>query len=127
MWNQWCWKSLFVNLFQHSKRSREGEDTSVTDKIIRFTHPKYPIGIYDTPGFENEKTVIRVKKLLEKYNKILRDERKKINNLIIYFIPYANRIILDIEKTILNYLVTLDCEIIFVINKVVDDLNGDNF
>lgn len=119
-------KSSFVNMFQHSKRSREGEGTSVTDKIIRFTHPKYQIGIYDTPGFENEKTVIRVKELLEKYNKILKDERKKIN-LIIYFIPYSNRIILDMEKTILDYLVTLDCEIIFVINKVVDSLNGDNF
>jgi GTPase Era involved in 16S rRNA processing len=67
-----------------------------------------------------------VKELLEKYNKILKDERKKIN-LIIYFIPYSNRIILDMEKTILDYLVTLDCEIIFVINKVVDSLNRDNF
>lgn len=119
-------KSTFVNMFQKSKRSKEGEGSSITDKIIRFTHPKYPIGIYDTPGFENESTVVNVKILLEKYNKILRDERKKIN-LILYFLPYSNRIILDMEKIILDYLVTLGCEIIFVINKVVDDLNGENF
>ena len=119
-------KSTFVNMFQHSKRSKEGEGNSVTDKIIRFTHPKYPIGVYDTPGFENEQTVNKVKELLEKYNKILKDERKKIN-LVLYFLPYSDRIFLEMEKTILNYLVKLDCYIIFVINKVVDDLNGDDY
>lgn len=31
------------------------------------------------------------------------------------------------EKIILEYLFTLDCEIIFVINKVVDDINSDNY
>lgn len=119
-------KSTFINMFQKSKRSKEGEGSSITDKIIRFTHPKYPIGIYDTPGFENQTTVVNVKNLLEKYNKILRDERKKIN-LILYFLPYTNRIVLDMEKVILDYLVTLDCEIIFVINKVIDDLDGENY
>ena len=31
------------------------------------------------------------------------------------------------EKVILDYLVTLDCEIIFIINRVTDDLNSDNY
>lgn len=119
-------KSTFINMFQHSKRSKEGEGNSVTDKIIRFTHPKYPIGIYDTPGFENEATVTKVRELLKNYNEILRDERKKIN-LILYFLPYTERLILEMEKTILDYLFGLDCEIIFVINKVVDDRNGENY
>lgn len=119
-------KSTFINMFLHSKRSKEGEGNSVTDKIIRFTHPKYPIGIYDTPGFENEETVIKVRELLKNYNEILRDERKKIN-LILYFLPYTDRLILDIEKPMLDYLCGLDCEIIFVINKVDDDLNEDNY
>ena len=119
-------KSSFINMLQHSKRSKEGEGNSVTDKIIRFTHPKYPIGVYDTPGFENEATVIKVKKLLEEYNINLRDERKKIN-LVLYFLPYTDRLILEMEKTILDYLFKLDCEIIFVINKVVDDIKSDNY
>ena len=119
-------KSTFINMFLHSKRSKEGEGNSVTDKIIRFTHPKFPIGIYDTPGFENEATVIKIRELLKNYNEVLRDERKKIN-LILYFLPYTDRLILDMEKTILEYLCGLDCEIIFVINKVGDDINGENF
>jgi GTP-binding protein EngB required for normal cell division len=119
-------KSTFVNMFQKCKRSKEGEGNSVTDKIIRFTHPEYPIGIYDTPGFENETTVIKVRNLLENYNKILLDERKKIN-LILYFLPYSNRTVYEMEKVILDYLVTLDCEIIFIINRVTDDLKSDNY
>ena len=51
-----------------SKRSKESEGNSITDKFIRFTHPEYQIRIYDIPGFENESTVLKVKKLLEKYN-----------------------------------------------------------
>ena len=70
-------KSTFIYIFLHSKRSKEGELNSVTDKIIRFTHPKYPILIYDTPGFENDETVINVRELLKNYNEILRDERKR--------------------------------------------------
>jgi hypothetical protein len=31
------------------------------------------------------------------------------------------------EKTVLDYLFKLDCEIIFVINKVVDDIKSDNY
>lgn len=31
------------------------------------------------------------------------------------------------EKTILDYLLKLDCEIIFVINKVVDNIKSDNY
>ena len=69
---------------------------------------------------------MKVKELLEKYNKILKDERKKIN-LILYFLPYNDRIILEMEKIILNYIVHLDCEIIFVINKVKDDIESDDF
>ena len=119
-------KSSFINIFLHSKRSKEGEGNSVTDKIIRFTHPKFPIGIYDTPGFEDEVTVIKVKELLKNYNEILRDERKKVN-LILYFLPYTDRLILDMERPILDYLFGLDCEIIFVINKVKDDLNEEDY
>ena len=119
-------KSTFINMFLHSKRSKEGEGNSVTDKIIRFTHPKFPIGIYDTPGFENEATVNKVRKLLQNYNEILRDERKKIN-LILYFLPYNDRIILEMERKILDYLFELECEIIFIINKVEDDIDDDNF
>jgi hypothetical protein len=44
---------------------------------LRFTHPKYLVGVYDTTGFENEVTVIKVKKLLEEQNITLCDERKK--------------------------------------------------
>ena len=47
-------------------------------------------------------------------------KEKKIN-LVLYFLPYTDRLILEMEKTVLDYLFKLDCEIIFVINKVVDD------
>ena len=82
-------------MFQKPKRSKEIEGNSITDKNMRSTHPEYQDGIYDILGFQNESTVIKVKDLLEKYNKIILS--KKIN-LKLYFLIYKNRLILDIEK-----------------------------
>lgn len=119
-------KSSFVNKFLNEKRAKEGEGLSQTHKIIRFTHQKYPLTIYDTPGFENEKTVEEVRKLLEKHNKILNDARKKIN-LILYFSYYSDRAFYNFELPILKDLVKYDSEIIFVLNFVIDPIDKSHY
>ena len=119
-------KSSFVNKFLNEKRAKEGEGLSQTHRIIRFTHQKYPLTIYDTPGFENEKTVEEVRKLLEKHNKILNDARKKIN-LILYFSYYSDRAFYNFELPILKDLVKYDSEIIFVLNFVTDPIDKSHY
>lgn len=119
-------KSTFINLFLHSKRAKEGEGLSVTHNITRFLHPQFPICIYDTPGFEDARTVENVKNLIIAYNKHLKDARKKIN-LILYFLPYSHRTLLEMEKPMIDYLTTFNTEIIFVVNHVTDNLSGDDF
>ena len=119
-------KSSFVNKFLNEKRAKEGEGLSQTHKIIRFTHQKYPLTIYDTPGFENENTVEEVRKLLEKHNKILNDARKKIN-LILYFSYYSDRAFYNFELPILKDLVKYDSEIIFVLNFVTDPIDKSHY
>ena len=43
----------------------------MTHQIVKYTYPNYPLNISDTPGFEDENTVQKVKELLDKYNKKL--------------------------------------------------------
>ena len=75
-------KSSFINKFLGSRKAKEGEGLSVTHKIVTYSHPHYPINISDTPGFEDEKTLEKVKKLLFLYNKQLINAKKKINLII---------------------------------------------
>lgn len=84
-------KSSFINKILDNRRAKEGEGLSVTHKIIEYSHPEYPINIYDSPGFEDKETVENVKDLLEKFNKKLIDTRKKIN-LILYFFHILNEV-----------------------------------
>jgi len=119
-------KSSFINKFLEDKKAKEGEGLSVTHKIISYSNPKYPINISDTPGFENEETVKDVIKLLDDYNKELKDARKKIN-LIIYFFPYNDRSVLHIEYELLQKLIEYNSEIIFVINFVKDPVEKRHY
>jgi GTP-binding protein EngB required for normal cell division len=119
-------KSTFINKFLENKKAKEGEGLSVTHKIISYSSSKYPINISDTPGFEDENTVKNVIKLLDDYNTKLIDARKKIN-LIIYFFPYSDRSVLNIEYELLQKLNKYNSEIIFVINFVKDPIEKRHY
>lgn len=69
-------KSTLVNMFQQSNGFKEGEGNSVTDKIIRFTDAKYPIGIYDTPGLMKI-LLLKLKNYLKNTKKFLKMKGKK--------------------------------------------------
>ena len=119
-------KSTFINKILGERKAKEGEGLSITHKIVRFTHPNFPLNIHDTPGFENEQTVKDVIKHLDNYNKILIDARKKIN-LIIYIFQYSERSIYNFEIPLLKRLTEYNAEIIFVINFVTDSIEKKKY
>ena len=119
-------KSSFINKFLGSRKAKEGEGLSVTHKIVTYSHPHYPINISDTPGFEDEKTLEKVKKLLFLYNKQLINAKKKIN-LIIYLFPYSERSVLSLELPLLENLKNYNTDIIFVMNHVNESINKNHY
>lgn len=119
-------KSSFINKFLGERKAKEGEGLSVTRKIVSYSCQDYPINISDTPGFENNETVEEVKKLLDKYNKNLIDARKKMN-LILYFFPYNERSVLNMELPVLESLIEYKTEIIFVMNFVTDSIEKNHY
>lgn len=69
-----CWtvsfgKSTFIGQFMQDKITKEGKGLSVTYNIRNYLHPKYPIKIIDTPGFENYNKVQITKKIYWKIRK----------------------------------------------------------
>ncbi len=119
-------KSTFINEFLGYRKAKEGEGLSVTHKIVTYSHQKYPINISDTPGFEDEDTLKKVKSLLDLYNKKLIDGRKKIN-LILYLFPYTERSVLSLELPLLENLMGYHTEIIFVMNQVTESIQKSHY
>jgi len=108
-------KSTFINQFMHDKIAKEGEGLSITNKIKSYIHPKYPIKIFDTPGFEDELTIKIVKREIENFDKDMIDSNRHLD-LILYFNTLGERIFYAFEMELIEWLFTENKKIIFVFN-----------
>ena len=117
-------KSTFINKFMHEKVAKEGEGLSVTHKVTHYVHPKYPIRIYDTPGFENDDTVKIVRKTIEKLDKNMLDSNKHID-LILYFSQLKSRCFFSLEIDLIKWFINENKKIIFVLNDFENNKKTD--
>ena len=108
-------KSCFINQFLKEKVAKEGEGLSVTHEITNYIHPKYPIRIFDTPGFEDDNTVKMVKRTVEKFEMDMKDSKNHLH-LILYFNELKQRNFLNLEIEFIKYLLQQNKRIIFVTN-----------
>ena len=109
-------KSSFINQFLQEKRAKEGEGLSVTHEITSYVHSKYPIRIFDTPGFEGNETVSMVQKTLEQFEKDIA-ETKNHFDLIIYLAQLKMRTFFDLEIELIKSLIQKNKKMIFVLNN----------
>ena len=108
-------KSTFINQFFQEKVAKEGEGLSVTHEITSYNHPKYPIKIFDTPGFENDITVKMVKRTIKKFEEDIRTSKDHLD-LILYFNELKQRNFLQLEIDLIKYLIGRNKKMIFVTN-----------
>lgn len=89
-------KSSLINKILGEKRCLERPGKTATIKILKYNHPQYPIGIYDTPGFENKAGMEETFDLLKKMNKKL-NEQLDIIHMAIYMINSQDRTLYETE------------------------------
>jgi ABC-type multidrug transport system fused ATPase/permease subunit len=70
-------KSTLINKILDEKRCREGSGLSVTKYMSYYNHKKYPLTIYDTPGFENKETINNVIDVIKKKIKNVKKQNNK--------------------------------------------------
>ena len=109
-------KSSFINQFLQEKRAKEGEGLSVTHEITSYVHSKYPIRIFDTPGFEGEETVSMVQKALDQFEKDIEVSKNHLD-LIIYLVQIKKRTFFDLEMDMIKSLIQTNKKILFVLNN----------
>ena len=108
-------KSTFINQFMQEKIAEEGEGLSITCKLKHYLHPKYPIKIIDTQGFESNDRIKIIQKYIEKSENDMIDSNHNID-LILYFNQLRARTFFSFENDLIKYLVKKNKGIIFVLN-----------
>ena len=84
-----CGKSTLINLLLDEKRAREGIGYSITKLYTQYVHKKYPITFTDTIGFEDEKSLNRMKNFLSIYEEFFNEGKSKFH-LVLYLINAGN-------------------------------------
>ena len=84
-----CGKSTLINLLLDEKRAREGIGYSITKLYTQYAHKKYPITFTDTIGFEDEKSLNRMKNFLSIYEEFFNEGKSKFH-LVLYLINAGN-------------------------------------
>ena len=120
-------KSTLINLLLNKRKAREGIGSSITRNVSKYIHDKYPITFQDTPGFENNIEIKKMKKFLNDYNNYFKDGKNKIH-LILYVINASNeRTFIGEEVDLINYINSMKIPIFFVCTKSNNEQYGKNF
>ena len=108
-------KSSLINRILGKNKCFSGKGTSsLTSHIVKYIHDKYPIVVYDTPGFEKEQDIERVKKLIEEKNKTLDEEKDKIHCVLYCINTMAERTFIKNEFYFLKSLLDQKMDIFFI-------------
>lgn len=108
-------KSSLINRILGKNKCFSGKGTSsLTSHIVKYIHDKYPIVVYDTPGFEKEQDIERVKNLIEEKNKTLDEEKDKIHCVLYCINTMAERTFIKNEFNFLKSLLDQKMDIFFI-------------
>ena len=117
-------KSTLINLISNSKRSMEGRGISVTKYIARYAIKKYNISLYDSPGFEFDNDVEKIKDLLEELNMHLAKKRNQIHLIFYLLSSQGGRDFYETEKIILKLLMDNQIQTFFLLTFCPDKEYG---
>ena len=109
-------KSTLLNVILGEKRCLEGQGTSVSNFIVSYSHPNYPIYFIDFPGFGDKNHASNLIKKIREKNSLLKEIREQFH-MILYCIKFGERTFLDREEDVIDELLKFKVKIIFVFTK----------
>lgn len=109
-------KSTLINMILGENRSYVRDGNDCTKKIVSYNHQRYPLNIFDTPGYKEEEGHAKmIKKHIENLQNSLNEERSKLH-LMIYIIDNKPRIFDQDDIEFIKFIYTLDIPIFFIMN-----------
>ena len=121
-------KSTLINqiLGKEKSFSKIGNN-SITKKIIKYIHEKYPITLYDTPGFETEDNISSVEKLIIQKNASLDEEKNRIHCIFYVLNRKSERGFLKKEYPFLLNLIKQKMDIFIITTHAESKENSEEY
>lgn len=121
-------KSLLINRILGKVKCFSGKgESSLTSHVAKYIHDKYPIVIYDTPGFENPEDIQRVQNLIKDKNKTLNEEKNKIHCVFYCINTKAERTFIPNEFSFLSGLLNQNMDVFFIATHAETKENSMNY
>ena len=121
-------KSTFINRIMGEEKCFSGKGTSsLTQRVVKYISSKYPILIYDTPGFEKPEDIIRIQKLIEDKNKTLNEEKNRIHCVLYLMNIKAERTFIEKEYDFLLNLLNQKMDVFFVATHAGTKENSEDY
>ena len=121
-------KSTLANRILGKERAYTGEGYStLTFRVTKYISDKYPIAIYDTPGFDEYEDIEKIKKLIKQKNKSLNEEKNRIHFVFYVINAKSHRFIGEKEKEFLRSLLDQNLEVYFIITHAETKDNVKNY
>jgi GTPase Era involved in 16S rRNA processing len=121
-------KSTLINSIVGKEKCYSAKGTSsLTQKVTKYICEKYPILIYDTPGFEKPEDIKRIQTLIRNKNQSLNEERNRIHCVLYVMNTKAERTFIDKEYEFLVDLLNQDMDIFFIATHAGTKENAEDY
>ena len=121
-------KSTLINRIWGKERcyAKKGGDNT-TSKIIKYIHEKYPLVLYDSPGFETEKDILRVQNLIKQKSENLNEEKNRIHCIFYILNKNCERVFLAGEYDFILKLIEQEMDIFIISTHAESEENSDEY
>ena len=119
-------KSTLINLLGNSKKSLEGPGIVSTKRIVKYYVNNYCL--YDTPGFEMEEDVLKLKVLIDDLNSSMINKKNQIHCVFYLINTMGSRSFFNNETLILKEFQKYDTPVFFLLTHTdPEDIQSNEF
>ena len=121
-------KSTLINRILGKEKCFSAKGTSsITQRVVKYICEKYPILLYDTPGFEKVEDINRIQDLIVNKNKTLNEEKNRIHCVLYVMNTKAERTFIDKEYEFLVSLLNQKMDIFFIATHAGTKENAEDY
>lgn len=121
-------KSTLINRILGKKKAYAGKgSSSLTHRIVKYISDKYPIVIYDSPGFDREEDIGRIQELIKQKNESLNEEKNKIHCVFYVINAKSERTFTEKEFEFLRSLLNQSMDVYFIVTHAETKTKVKNF
>ena len=121
-------KSTLINRILGKRKAYAGKgSSSLTHRVVKYISDKYPIVIYDSPGFDKNEDIERIQLLIKQKNESLNEEKNRIHCVFYVMNAKSERSFTEKEFEFLRSLLNQSMDVYFIVTHAGTEKNAEDF